>query len=258
MLLNHKQLGEGPPLVILHGLFGSLDNWMSLAKSLSRQWRVYLVDLRNHGKSFHHHEFNYPAMSKDLNRWAEQEGLSKFHLIGHSMGGKVAMFYALDHPASLDKLVVIDIGPKKYPVQHQMIINGLSSIDPGQLSNRQEANSRLAKYINEEPIRQLLLKNLQRNQHGGFNWKFNLPAISTNIEMVGAALSGNRAIATDTLFIRGGESSYILDEDLTLIKERFPRYKVITIEQAGHWVHAEQPARTLEAITDFLGTANLI
>ncbi len=256
MTLFHKHLGQGPPLVILHGLFGSLDNWMSIAKVLSLNHTVYLVDLRNHGKSFHHSEFNYPVMSSDLKSWADLNRLNRFTLLGHSMGGKVAMHFTQDNYEFINKLLVIDIGPKAYPVHHQSILEGLAAVNVDVLNSRQEADRLLADFVPEAGVRQFLLKNLNRKDQGGFKWKLNLTAIRENITAVGAALPVLPAIRNHSLFLKGGASQYILEEDNDTIMGQFPNATIKTIAEAGHWIHAEAPQKFLEVVQEFLNTDN--
>lgn len=254
MILNHKILGQGPPLIILHGLFGSLDNWLGIGKSLSDQWTVYLVDLRNHGKSFHQSQFNFQVMSNDLLQLVNHLDLPHYQLMGHSMGGKVAMFHAQSSPDRVRQLVVVDIGPKSYPVHHQMILKGLALLDPRTLESRQQADDHLAEYVPEPGVRQFLLKNLSRNSSGSYQWKLNLKAISQNIESIGIALPGEKIIETPTLFVRGEHSHYIEEGDIAGINRQFPHAAIDTVQGAGHWVHAENPEMFLEIIRKFLSS----
>ena len=252
MQLYHRELGEGKPLIILHGLFGSSDNWLSVGKILAEQYKVYLLDQRNHGQSFHSDEFSYQAMAADLLEFIQQQGIRDPHILGHSMGGKTAMWFATQHTDLWDKLIVVDIGPKSYPVHHRMILDGLLSIDMNALSSRVEADQQLAKYIPEIGVRQFLLKNLARNGQG-FQWKINLPAINENIEIIGEGMEEKEITHKQVLFIRGAKSDYIQDEDMTLIKTIFPSAELATVEGAGHWVHAEKPQELLAMVNRFLG-----
>lgn len=252
MLLNHRILGQGPPIIILHGLFGSLDNWMSMGRLLAKNHTVYLADLRNHGGSFHKDEFNYQVMADDLKNLVESANLNYFSIIGHSMGGKVGMFYAAEYQQSIKHLIVVDIGPKYYPVHHQKILDGLSAIDPAKLTDRGQADLLLSSFIPESGIRQFLLKNLKRNSGGSFEWKMNLPAIREQIENVGEELTSHAVIKVPSLFIRGALSDYISDQDIDRIKLQFPAFKVKTIPQSGHWVHAEAPQDFFQTVEDFL------
>jgi pimeloyl-ACP methyl ester carboxylesterase len=252
MLLNFVKLGQGKPLVVLHGLFGSLDNWMSVGRKLSIHRTVYLVDLRNHGASFHHQDFDCQTMAGDLRSLLDHLDLTEIELIGHSMGGKVAMFYAADHSLDIGKMIIADIGPKQYPVHHDHIISSLQSIDPSSCSSRGEADQQLSQYISEKGTRQFLLKNLKRNSDGQFEWKMNLPVISKNIHEVGQELAPNAVINTPTLFIRGGRSDYIVKNDYPDIHRQFPSSEIIAIPSAGHWVHAEAPQEFLQLAENFL------
>lgn len=251
MKLFFRQMGEGQPLIILHGLFGSSDNWLTIGKALSEIYRVYLIDQRNHGQSPHSEEFNYLAMADDLKQFIEANNISNPIILGHSMGGKTAMQYAVNNPESWDKLVVVDIAPKSYPVHHDSILEGLESLNLKELSSRNEADNSLSEYVPEFGIRQFLLKNLSRDVDG-FKWKINLPVISKNIEIIGEGLNGRLGKSKPVLFIRGENSNYIKETDFTLIDESFPGAQIQTIEKAGHWVHAEQPEHFLSSLKTFL------
>ncbi|WP_422007691.1 alpha/beta fold hydrolase [Roseivirga pacifica] len=249
--LNYKTFGEGEPLIILHGLFGSLDNWITLAKKFADNYKVYIVDQRNHGLSFHDDTWDYDVMAEDLCEFMSTERLDKAHLIGHSMGGKTVMNFAVKYPEKVDKLIVADIGPKYYPVHHTTIIKALYSIDVNALSSRNEADEQMQKLISEFGVRQFLLKNLQRDGDS-FRWKMNLDVIAKNIEEVGKALNQNATYPQPTLFIRGGKSDYIQDGDFNTIHSIFPKSKIETIAGAGHWLHAEKPAEFFQLVTEFL------
>ena len=254
MKLNFKKSGSGDPLLILHGLFGSLDNWATLAKKLAEKYTVYLIDQRNHGHSPHADEFNYEVMSDDLSELIKNESLNKVNIIGHSMGGKTAMLYATLNPDKVNKLIVVDIAPKEYPVTHDDIIKALQSVDLKNITERNEADAQLQKKIDDESTRQFLLKSLYRknNSESKFAWKFNLEAISNHIENVGEALPQNAIFDGDTLFINGANSDYITKKDYDLIHYHFPNSKIVTIKNAGHWVHAEQPEELFKTVTEFI------
>ncbi|MDX1628512.1 MAG: alpha/beta fold hydrolase [Fulvivirga sp.] len=252
MELNYKKFGEGQPLIILHGLFGSLDNWQTIAKELADHFDVYIVDQRNHGHSPHSDEFNYDVMAADLNEFIDQHDLKNPYILGHSMGGKTAMKFALNHTDRWEKLIVVDIAPKSYPVHHDQIIEGLKAINVEQLESRGEADKKLAEYVDEKGVRQFLLKNLSRNNNGGFKWKINLAVIAENIEAIGEGMEEQLAIEKDVLFIRGENSDYIKDKDNILIVQHFPNSKVVTIKDAGHWIHAEKPEEFVETVKSFL------
>ena len=250
MQLNHKMLGggdaaSGAPIVILHGLFGLADNWLGIAKALSLTNPVHLLDLRNHGRSPHNPVFNYAAMGDDLDEFMQGQDLNGAVLIGHSMGGKVAMHYACLHPDRLNRLVVIDIAPRYYPVHHRVILDALLGVDLAALQNRQQADEQLARHIAETDVRQFLLKNLYRTDGGTFAWRFDLATINGQIENVGEVLPNGFVFHKPTQFIRGELSHYIKDADMELILRQFPEARLETVAGAGHWVHAEKPAELL-------------
>lgn len=250
--LFYRENGEGKAIIILHGVFGSSDNWMSIARDLSTTHKVYTLDQRNHGQSFHSDRFDYPSMVEDLKGFIEENEIVNPILIGHSMGGKVAMSFAMEYQSLLQKLIVVDIAPRSYPIHHDKILNGLSSIDLDSLESRGEADQKLAQFVSDPSVRNFLLKNLSRDDEGKFKWKINLPIIRMNIERVGMGLAGDSQFEKETLFIRGSLSDYVLDSDLEVISKRFPNSKVETIENAGHWVHAEQPVLFLDVVREFI------
>ncbi|MEP2773149.1 MAG: alpha/beta fold hydrolase [Fulvivirga sp.] len=252
MKLNYKTMGEGKPLIILHGLFGSLDNWLSIAKELTDTYQIFLVDQRNHGMSPHNDEFNYGVMAEDLKEFIKEHNIDRPYILGHSMGGKTAMKFALQNGDLWDKLIVVDISPKAYPVHHDVILEGLSAIDVDALKSRGEADKKLAEYVSDFGTRQFLLKNLNRKKSGGFEWKINLPVIKENIEIIGEGMEEQLAIEKDVLFIRGEKSDYINNDDVILITQHFPNAKLETVKNAGHWVHAEQPEALLDLVKNFL------
>jgi len=254
MNLNFKKFGSGAPVIILHGLFGSLDNWQTIAKQLAQTFAVYLLDQRNHGRSPHDDDMDYPTMAKDLKTFMEQRQLEASHLVGHSMGGKTAMQFALNYPQLVNKLVVVDIAPKTYPGQRHEIFQALSEMDLDRLQSRKEADSLMSKRINDFGVRQFLLKNLTRKEGGGFRFKMNLPVIQQHYSDILAAIESSRIFGKPALFIKGGRSTHILPEDVVLIKKLFPNASIETIEKAGHWIHAEAPVAFLKLALGFLGT----
>ncbi|MFM7629763.1 MAG: alpha/beta fold hydrolase [Algoriphagus sp.] len=252
MRLNFKKTGSGPPLVILHGLFGSLDNWFSIAKELVAHYTLYLVDQRNHGDSPHSNEWNYGVMVEDVRELLDSEGLDSVYLMGHSMGGKTVMNFAVKYPERVRKLIVGDIAPRYYPIHHQVILDGLNALDLSQLQSRKEADEHLAKFIPELGIRQFLLKSLGRDEQG-FAWKINLSVITEKIEEVGKALVEGAIFEGPTLFLSGGNSNYIQEKDLPDMKRHFPNFTWVSISNAGHWLHAEQPQAVVAEMRKFLG-----
>lgn len=250
MNLNYKKIGEsGPELVIIHGFLGSLDNWYSVAKKLGQDYTVYLLDARNHGLSPHDDEFSYPIMAQDVKEFLEQHNIGKASIIGHSMGGKIAMEFALEYPSLIDNLIVVDIAPKAYPVHHREILDALLGLDIDHLQSRQEADEQLAKSIDEFGVRQFLLKNIDRKAEGGFRWKMNLKLLNEKVEEVGKSQTGYSTVPT--LFVRGERSDYIKDTDENDILEIFPNSTFADLP-TGHWVHAEKPDLFYEVAVDFL------
>jgi len=247
MQLNHKIFGEGEPFVILHGLFGMLDNWQGFAKKLAEHYKVYIIDLRNHGKSFHSDEFSYELMSEDLFKLYEENNIGSAMLLGHSMGGKTAMRFALDHPQLIKKLFVLDIGPKQYMPGHLEIFEALFALEIDTLDNRKDASDALEERIPSFGVRQFILKNLTRNKDKSFRWKMNLKAIHEHYDRVIEALSEG-VFHGDTLFIKGENSDYINDGDEEEIYKLFPNASFKTVADAGHWVHAEKPDELLEIL----------
>ena len=251
MILFHRIYGEGPPLVILHGLFGQSDNWATLARAWSNQFRVIIIDQRNHGQSPHEAAFSYELMADDLAETLDILNFESVQLIGHSMGGKTAMFFAQKYPQRLTKLIVADIAPRAYAPHHGEIIAALKTLPLERLKDRNSADNELAKGIPDFGTRQFLLKNLYRNDSGGFSWRFNIEAISAQISEVGKSMPGS-IVETPTLFVRGAKSKYITDQDQRDIAHQFTNVRFETISDAGHWLHAEQPEAFGKVVLDFL------
>ena len=245
MILFERHFGEGEPLLILHGLFGQSDNWTSIARKLSENYRVYTIDLRNHGQSGHDDHMDYQVMAEDVRETCLALGLEKVHLLGHSMGGKVAMTFGMNYPEMLYSLMIADIGPRYYTPHHQEILNGLNQIQTETLTSRQEAENQLSEVIQDSSTRQFLLKNLYRTDDNRFAWRFNLPVLTQSIERVGDAYMGGICLVP-TLFYHGGKSRYILPTDYEDIRALFPRAEFRVMEGAGHWLHAENPTAFVE------------
>lgn len=254
MKLNFKEYGEGQPLVILHGLFGSLDNWFSLAKTFSDKHHVYLVDQRNHGQSPHTDTHTYEEMAEDLFGFFQEHGLKDAVLIGHSMGGKTAMRFAANHSALLDKLVVVDMGVKSYPVHHDLIIRAMQALDLKGVTSRSEAEEELRHLLDEdESTIQFLLKNVyrQRQEDGStcYAWRFNLDVLAEDIEEMGLQVQDGSEV--ETLFLYGTLSKYVVEEDKNDILELFPNTTFKSLE-TGHWVHAQDPQGFIKTVKDFI------
>ena len=249
--LNYKKLGEsGSSVLIVHGLFGSLDNWLTFGKQLAQTHQVYLLDQRNHGNSPHTSEFSLALLAEDLANFIRVHLDSKPILIGHSLGGKAAMQLGIDNAGLVEKLAIIDIGPKAYSPHHQLILKALHSLDFSVVKTRKEAEVLFYSQIDDVSTVQFLLKNLAWGEDASLKWKFNLVSLTANILEVGKAQEGICNI--ETLFVRGQKSGYILGDDYLDIEQQFPFSEIITIESAGHWVHAEQPNSFFEALSPFL------
>ncbi|MCB0397124.1 MAG: alpha/beta fold hydrolase [Flavobacteriales bacterium] len=254
MKLQSYVSGSGSPLIILHGLFGFSDNWQTVARLLSDRFEVHLLDLRNHGRSPHADEFNYQVMADDVLAYMHAQDLESVALVGHSLGGKVAMTLATNHALAIDKLVVVDIAPRYYAPHHQKVIQALTAVQPETCANRQEAEQRMQPYLSEPSVRQFLLKNLYRDDEKKLAWRMNLDGIVEQIENVGEALDDAAFYQGPVLFIRGEHSDYISEDDEAQIIHHFPSASIVTIPESGHWVHADAPEKFLTALTDFLVT----
>ncbi len=263
MQLHFKKEGKGKPLVIIHGLYGSLDNWLFISGKLAGRYTVYSVDLRNHGRSPHDPVHSYETMKDDLVVFFDQHQLEPAVIIGHSMGGKTAMLFAADYPEKVKKLIVVDIAPKDYLALdnesqyhlHRSILLAMMEVDFNRVKTRQDAEDVLAEKIDNPRIRQFLLKNLASDRHTHrLKWKLNVEALYNYLEEI--VEGGNYRRFEDRIpitsypvvFIRGMESPYIKEEDLSLIKNIYPEAVVVDIPNAGHWLHAEQPGLFLEAV----------
>lgn len=255
MQLNHKKYGtSGQTLLILHGLFGSSDNWMSIAKKLEDTHQIYVLDLRNHGQSPWSDEWDYEVMSEDIKAFVAAHHLKDFIVLGHSLGGKVAMHYACKYgnEDGLQKLIIVDISTRAYPVHHRQILDALTGLDLSQIKGRKDADDALKTTLPELGVRQFLLKNLQRNEDNTFSWQVNLDVINQKIENVGEAVPKAYTFEKQTLFIKGEKSDYIHNDELSKLQVNFPNAALESIAQAGHWVHAERPDAFLEVLSSFL------
>jgi pimeloyl-ACP methyl ester carboxylesterase len=250
--LNHKEFGHGDPLIILHGLFGTLDNWQTIAKKLAENFTVFIVDQRNHGRSPHTEEHGYSCMAEDLHDFMTSKWIYKAHILGHSMGGKTVMRFATEYPDMVDKLIVADIAPKSYPDTHSLIFKALLSIDLTTVETRKEVESMLSQSISSQAVLQFLLKNMTRDKAHKYKWKMNLPVLYKYYTNILKFDLGSEIFDGDTLFIKGGQSDYIQQEDMTEIHKYFPTAKLESIPSAGHWLHAEAPAEFLKIVSHFL------
>lgn len=251
MKLYYQIVGTGQPLVILHGLFGSSDNWRAIAKELATQAQVITVDLRNHGRSPHSSQQTYALMVEDLVELFDRLKLDKVDIIGHSMGGKVAMAFSERYPQWLRRLVVVDIAPREYHDEHSAIFRVLLALDLSLYTSRNEVDDALKIALPNKTVRQFLLMNLAINGEQ-LSWRINLQALYENYSQLLVAVCEDETIMIPSCFIRGGQSDYIRDEDEDLIRTCFPYAELATIEQAGHWVHAAAPQQFLTKITEFL------
>lgn len=251
MKLHHRILGEGQPLLVLHGLFGNSDNWQTHAKKLAEYYQVILVDQRNHGHSDWSEDFSYDILAEDLHELITDLGLKNSILLGHSMGGKTVMRYSQLHPETIARLIVVDMGVKAYPPHHQDILKGLSLVDLDKVTSRGEVETILEPYIPVDGTRQFLMKNLYWKEKGVLAWRMNTPVLEKVMPDILAALP-EAEVLIPTLFIRGELSNYIPDEDIPDLEDRFPDSTLVTIPNAGHWVHAEAPEAFVNAVLEFL------
>ena len=254
MKLAYRKYGEGQPLLILHGLFGQSDNWNTLAKRFAENgFEVYTIDQRNHGLSPHSDVWNYDAMVDDIKEFIDEHNLQNPILLGHSLGGKTAMFFALKYNGVLNKLIVVDMSPRAYKPHHDAVLDALNAVNFSQLNTRKEAEAVLNQYISDFGTKQFLLKNIywEDNAANKMNWRFNLAAITKNYNEILVA-TPHQSSNVNTLFLKGEKSNYITDIDLPEIESRFPNYKLQTIANAGHWVHAQQPESFFNDVIGFI------
>jgi esterase len=252
MQLHFKESGQGRAVILLHGLFGSSDNWHTIVLRLAETFRVFALDQRNHGQSPHSAEMDYPLMAADVEEFFIAHGLESALVIGHSMGGKTAMQLALQFPHRVQKLVVADIAPRAYAPAHDKIFAALLALDLATFQNRTQIEVALALEIPSQVLRRFLLKNLGRNPAGGFFWKINLSDLAENYGRLREPFAGAAPFAGPALFIRGGQSNYILPEDEPLIRQWFPASRIETMAEAGHWLHADKPEEFLRLVLGFL------
>jgi pimeloyl-ACP methyl ester carboxylesterase len=253
MILHSNIIGKGKPFIILHGFLGMGDNWKTLAKQFSSLgYQVHLVDQRNHGRSFHDPEFNYDVLAADLKQYCNHHNINDVLLLGHSMGGKTAMLFAALYPEFISKLIIADISPRFYPVHHDAILEGLSSLNFEEITSRKEAEIQLSNYVKDVGIRQFLLKNVYRTSSSNFGLRINLNVLKTNVSEVGEAMPSSLNFHKDTLFLKGDKSEYISTQDEAFIKHQFPTAVIKTISNAGHWLHAENPVEFFDSVRTFI------
>lgn len=250
MKLAFTEMGTGSPMVILHGLFGSSDNWTTLGKRIAETHQVFLVDQRNHGKSPHSDAFSYDLLAEDLQHFMEEQEITKATIVGHSMGGKTAMRFAQLFPERVEKLVVVDMGIRKYKSHHDDIFRALHAIDLSALESRKDADEQASALIPDFGTRQFLLKNLYRKEKDQFAWRINFPVLEAKMDEILAA-ADEVEVQLPILFIRGTRSDYIQDEDKTAIRKIFPRAQFANL-QTGHWVHAEDPDGFYKTLMEFV------
>lgn len=251
MKLNYQIHGEGKPLIILHGLFGTLENWGAQIKVLSEHYQVIAADMRNHGRSPHSDQMSYDLMAADIAELMASLNLDKAQIIGHSMGGKAAMQFALTHPEKIEKLIIVDIAPVKYTPHHDDVFKGLFAVELRQLKSRSEADKQLSAYVDELGVRAFLLKNLYRNEDKQFAWRMNLDTLHSQYTNISAAPKG-APYPQAVLFIKGANSHYLLPKYRDAVLSLFPQADYKIIQNAGHWPHAEKPAEFTQLILDYL------
>lgn len=250
MNLFYREYGSGEPLIILHGLMGSSDNWATHAKVFAEHYHVFIPDQRNHGQSFHSHEFNYDLLASDLAEFVERQATGPVSLIGHSMGGKVVMQYTLQNPQNVKKLIVVDMAPKNYRVDYELIFTALNAVDLKTVTSRSEAERIVSGYIDDFGLRQFLLKNLTRSDNG-YRWKANLKSIQENIQQMGLWTSISNQYNGPALFISGDKSGYVKEADHATICNLFTQAMFKSLN-AGHWLHAEKPNEFMASTISFL------
>ncbi|NWN92826.1 alpha/beta fold hydrolase [Marinobacter adhaerens] len=258
-ILNHKITGEGAPLILLHGVFGSLENLGGIARQLQDEWQIHALDQRNHGSSFHSDTMDYPSMAADVLAYMDEQGLDKASLLGHSMGGKVAMQVALKAPERVANLIVADISPVSYKPRHDAILEGLKQVDLTHVRSRRDADEQLAEFVEMSGVRQFLLMNLERipkeeQSASGpvYRWRLNLQAIDDCYANLAKAPEANGAYNGPALFLKGEDSAYIQEKHRDEISRLFPNAELRVIEGTGHWLHAEKTDTFVALCREFL------
>ena len=253
MNLNYKSIGSGFPVIILHGLLGSLDNWQGIAKQLGEHFQVFIIDQRNHGRSPHSDEFSYQILVDDVLEFMKQQGVEQAHFIGHSMGGKAAMHLALEHQDKVAKLIVVDVAPVEYEDRHSTVFKALFAVDLKTIESRQQAEAILKTYLGQdESTIQFLMKGLYRDDDNKFQWRFNMQALYDAYNEISSGITADKPFEGETLFIKGEKSDYINASNFSEIIDLFPHNQLVEIAGAGHWVHADNPAEFIRVALKFL------
>ncbi|MCX2980886.1 alpha/beta fold hydrolase [Halieaceae bacterium IMCC14734] len=251
MQLNYLIRGAGDPIILIHGLFGSASNLGIVARALAPHYSTYSLDVRNHGKSPHCDTMSYREMAADIIDFLDSQGIGQCPLLGHSMGGKIAMQVALDYPDRVSRLIIADVAPVDYPPHHQDTLAGLAAVAAATVTSRHQADAILAESVTEPGVRAFLLKSLERGEDGTFHWLLNREALTSNYKQLGAANQG-KSFTGPVLFIKGGDSNYITDEHQPAVAELFPNAQLKIIEGTGHWLHAEKPDLFNKVVLRFL------
>ena len=254
MELFKHTMGDGDPLVILHGLYGISDNWYTIGKALAKRHRVIIPDLRNHGRSPHAYIFNYLVMTDDILELLDSEGLSSVNLLGHSMGGKLAMHLAIGYPDLVKRLIVADISPRTTSVRqhHLTLLQAMKSVDFDHFTDRKMIDSHLASAIPSPALRRFIMKSLVRVTPDRFAWRIHLEALEQNLDEIMEGIPDTQRFDKPTLFVRGADSDYITEEDFPLMRTIFPNHRLETIDQASHWLHADQPELFVQLVMEAL------
>lgn len=253
MQLNFKKFGAGSPVIILHGLLGSLDNWQTMAKKLAEHFEVFIIDQRNHGRSPHSDAFSYDLLAEDLGEFMRQQNIPCGNIMGHSMGGKAAMKFALTCPEKVLKLIVVDIAPAEYPAAGYEIFEALFSAKANEATSREQVAEVLRSKLNDEITVQFLMKSVMRDESGkNFVWRFNIDSLSENFLKISEAITSTHPFTGKTLFIKGEKSNYINAANYNSIAELFPNNQLTEMKGAGHWVHADKPEEFFEVALEFL------
>ncbi len=266
MELYFQKLGSGFPLIILHGLYGSGENWLTIGRALAGAGEIFLVDQRNHGASPHTEVMNYKVLASDLKEFMDQQGIRQAAILGHSMGGKAAMWFATENHGRVSKLIIADISPRSYlkdvgpsnhMEEHGEILDALKRVDLSAITSIGEVDRQIENDIPSKRLRQFLLKNLRKTESGTYEWKINVDSILANIPNLASgldleALKGQTFRQFPVLFIKGEKSPYIREPDLELIRQMFPLAQIVTIKNTGHWLHAEEPEMFTNMVRKFL------